>query len=191
MSIVATLRGAASSRQLRLFVCAVCRRNWARLGSSTCRDAVLVAERYADGLAREDELAAATHATAFTREGDRACDRPSDLANWAVQADDLMFTAALIATARDPVEQVWQAGVLRDIFGNPFGLVSLNASAPPAFVKSLAKDVYEERRFEDLPILADAFEEAGCTDSDLLAHCRQPGPHVRGCWVVDLILGKR
>ena len=50
--------------------------------------------------------------------------------------------------------------------------------------------IYDDRRFQDLPILADALEEAGCTDPEILGHCRGPGEHVRGCWVVDLILGK-
>jgi hypothetical protein len=54
----------------------------------------------------------------------------------------------------------------------------------------LARSIYQEERFHDLPVLADALEEAGCTDADILAHCRQPGSHVRGCWVVDAILGK-
>jgi hypothetical protein len=57
-------------------------------------------------------------------------------------------------------------------------------------VRKLAQAIYDDRRFADLPILADAFEEAGCSDQDILAHCRSEGPHVRGCWVVDLILGK-
>jgi hypothetical protein len=57
-------------------------------------------------------------------------------------------------------------------------------------VVAIAAGVREEQAFERLPILADALEEAGCTDADILAHCRGPGPHVRGCWVVDLILGK-
>jgi hypothetical protein len=57
-------------------------------------------------------------------------------------------------------------------------------------VVKLAQSIYDERRFTDLPILADALEDAGCADADILAHCRGPGPHVRGCWVVDLLLGK-
>jgi hypothetical protein len=57
-------------------------------------------------------------------------------------------------------------------------------------VVKLAQVIYDERRFTDLPILADALEEAGCTNSDVLDHCRGPGPHVRGCWVVDLLLDK-
>ena len=55
---------------------------------------------------------------------------------------------------------------------------------------ALARRVYDERAFHDLPILADALEDAGCADAALLEHCRGPAPHVRGCWVVDLILGK-
>jgi len=50
---------------------------------------------------------------------------------------------------------------------------------------------YEERAFDRMPILADALEEAGCDSCDALTHCRGPGPHIRGCWVVDLILGKQ
>ena len=57
-------------------------------------------------------------------------------------------------------------------------------------VAGLARSVYDERRFADLPILADALEEAGCDNAELLTHLRGPGPHVRGCWALDLLLGK-
>jgi hypothetical protein len=87
-----------------------------------------------------------------------------------------------------------QADLLRDIFGNPFRpLPQLN----PAWlaweggtVPKLAASIYEERAFDRLPILADALEEAGCDAAELLTHLRGPGPHVRGCWAVDLLLGK-
>jgi hypothetical protein len=59
-----------------------------------------------------------------------------------------------------------------------------------AAVLAIARHIYDDRAFHDLPIMADALEDAGCTNADLLAHCRGPGPHVRGCWVVDLMLGK-
>ena len=55
----------------------------------------------------------------------------------------------------------------------------------------LAQGIYEERAFDRLPILADALEDAGCDNADILSHCRGPGPHARGCWVVDLLLGKK
>jgi hypothetical protein len=57
-------------------------------------------------------------------------------------------------------------------------------------IVSIARQMYEARDFTDMPILGDALEEAGCTDQDILVHCRSGGEHVRGCWVVDLVLGK-
>jgi hypothetical protein len=80
--------------------------------------------------------------------------------------------------------------LLRCVFGNPFRQPAARAAWKTAAVLALARAVYDERRFSDLPILADALEEAGCDNADLLAHCRGPGPHVRGCWAVDLLLAK-
>jgi hypothetical protein len=82
--------------------------------------------------------------------------------------------------------------LIRDIFGNPFRPAVLD----PAWwtwnegtIPKLAQGIYDDRAFGHLPILADALEEAGCA-AEVVGHCRQPGPHVRGCFVVDLILGK-
>ncbi len=83
-----------------------------------------------------------------------------------------------------------QANLLRDIFGNPFHPVALDPAWRTEAVVALARAVYDDRAFDRLPVLADALEDAGCADADVLAHCRGDGPHVRGCWVVDLILGK-
>jgi hypothetical protein len=84
--------------------------------------------------------------------------------------------------------------VLRDLFGNPFRPVTLDPVyrtwSGGALVK-LARAIYEEGRFADLPVLADALEDAGCTNTDVLTHCRSGSEHVRGCWVVDLLLGKQ
>jgi hypothetical protein len=86
------------------------------------------------------------------------------------------------------------AALIRDIVGNPFR--ELPTIAPSwlfwheEYVVKLAKAIYDERAFDRLPILADALEDASCGNPEILAHCRGPGPHVRGCWVVDLILGK-
>jgi len=94
------------------------------------------------------------------------------------------------------VEQANQAGLLRCIVG-PIAFHPL-PFADQAWltwndgtVANLARLIYDDRRFENMPILADALEDAGCTNGCLLAHCRQEGEHVRGCWVVDLILGKK
>jgi len=80
--------------------------------------------------------------------------------------------------------------LLRDIFGNPFRPVTVDPAWQTATVVALAEAIYADRAFDRLPILADALEEAGCLNGDLLNHCRQPGEHVRGCWAVDLLLSK-
>ena len=85
--------------------------------------------------------------------------------------------------------------MLRDIFGNPFRppppLPAVVLAWNDGTVPRIAEGIYAERAFDPLPILSDALIDAGCEDEALLAHCREPGPHVRGCWAVDLILGKQ
>ncbi len=87
-------------------------------------------------------------------------------------------------------EEFRQVAVVRDIFGNPFRPVAITPTWLTPTVQSLAESIYTERTFDRLPILADALEEAGCANTDILNHCRQPGVHTKGCWVVDLLLGK-
>jgi hypothetical protein len=87
-------------------------------------------------------------------------------------------------------EQDAQATLLRDIFGNPFRPVKFPKRWRTEAAVGLALRMYDDRDFRAMPILADALEEAGCDVAELLAHCREPGVHVRGCWVVDLVLGK-
>jgi hypothetical protein len=103
--------------------------------------------------------------------------------------------AAAVAEAdvRQEEERRYQCHLLRDIFGNPFR----PASGPACWltrndrtVGKVAGAIYDEGRWGDVPVLADALEEAGCTNEDVLSHCREAGPHVRGCWPVDLLLGK-
>jgi hypothetical protein len=103
-----------------------------------------------------------------------------------------------------PPDPLWQSThkkvwdeyplLLREIIGDPFR----PASSYPAWlprsrstVTRIAQTIYEERRFQDLPVLADALEEEGCDDVRLLDHCRQKGEHALGCWVVDLLLDKK
>ena len=85
---------------------------------------------------------------------------------------------------------VWICDTVRDIFGNPFRPVVADVAWLTPTVQSIASAIYQDRTFDRLPILADALEDAGCTNADVLRHCRQLGEHVRGCWVVDLVLGK-
>jgi hypothetical protein len=79
---------------------------------------------------------------------------------------------------------------VRDIFGNPFRPVTFSRRWRTSDVVGLARAIYDERAFERMPILADALMDAGCEDEVIIAHCRGDGPHVHGCWLVDLILGK-
>ena len=79
---------------------------------------------------------------------------------------------------------------LREVVGNPFRPVAFDPRWLTSTVVGLARGIYDERAFDRMPILADALEDAGCDDAHVLAHCRGDGPHVRGCWVVDLVLGK-
>jgi len=79
---------------------------------------------------------------------------------------------------------------LKEIFGNPFRPATFAPAWRTETVVALASQMYESRDFGAMPILADALQDAGCDNDDILNHCRVPGPHVRGCWVVDLVLGK-
>jgi hypothetical protein len=88
------------------------------------------------------------------------------------------------------VERREQSSLVCDIFGNPFRSVVLEPAWQAPQVVALAQAIHDVRAYDRLPALADALEQAGCRGKEILAHCRGPGPHVRGCWVVDLLLEK-
>jgi hypothetical protein len=118
--------------------------------------------------------------------------------------EEIDYTTLTLTSLADPAKRkawkdrseetrrlgLWQADLVRDVFGNPFRPVTPDPSWLTPAVTAQAVAIYAERAFDRLPILADALEDAGCDNADLLAHCRGDGPHVRGCWVVDLVLGK-
>jgi hypothetical protein len=83
-----------------------------------------------------------------------------------------------------------QADFLRDIFGNPFRPVIFSPEWRTSTVLALARQIYDSRDFSAMPILADALQDAGCDNAEVLNHCLEPVSHVRGCWVIDLILSK-
>ncbi|MDY3552454.1 hypothetical protein R5W24_001536 [Gemmata sp. JC717] len=88
-------------------------------------------------------------------------------------------------------QHVFPMELLRDIFGNPFRPVSFDPAWRSSGVQLLAEGIYTDRAWDRLPILADALQEAGCESADLLNHLRDPAAtHVRGCWALDLVLGK-
>jgi hypothetical protein len=201
----------ADKRKLRLFGCACARQIWPRLDEAGKR-AVEVGERFADGRADGQELSAAAEAVAERTGAARGVARryasytagrvvtpdveAAASACWAAATATWLAAAATRVAARTAAridELTTQAHLLRCVFGNPFRTVSLD---PPwltwhdGTIPKLAQAIYDERAFDRLPILADALEEAGCTDPEILSRCRGSGPHVRGCWVVDLLLGK-
>jgi hypothetical protein len=201
----------ATERKLRLFAVAYCRHQWHLLVDVRSKKAVEVAERFADGLASESErkraasdaLAAASVA-GEARKGAEEVSLPSLTAYAATAAWYTVFYEASPAASTtcdaDAVDWYAENGVemphpklLRELFGNPFRSIGIDSAWlawNDGSVVKLAQDIYNERAFDRLPTLADALERAGCEDADILAHCRQQGPHVRGCWVVDLLLGK-
>jgi hypothetical protein len=87
-------------------------------------------------------------------------------------------------------EREWQVSALHDIFGNPFRPITFSSSWLTSTVLSLAQQMYDSRDFSAMPILADALQDANCDNADILNHCRSATVHTRGCWTVDLVLGK-
>jgi hypothetical protein len=165
---------------------------------------VAVAERFADGNATESELAEAfQEGTAVYRvfvgsrlNGEQRNDWPAEdltaatLANSCGNPDVRWWLGVIEKYHEGRAEFARQVTLLRDIFGNPFRPITIEAAWQTANVVALAQAIYDERAFDRMPILGDALEDAGCTNANMLMHCRQPGEHVRGCWVVDLVLGK-
>lgn len=87
-------------------------------------------------------------------------------------------------------EDFAQETMVRDLFGNPFRPIVFDPAWLTPGVVELAQAIYTEQAFDRLPALGDALEAAGCQDAEILKHCRSENPHIRGCWVVDSLLGK-
>jgi hypothetical protein len=211
--MLAALWGKASRRKLRLFACGCCRHVvWHLLRDPRYTDAVPVAESFADGLAGAEQLRAVNESAAGASMAERygskayhaalavvAATRTDWLAKVAARFDaprpdrhPLVAGEAAAAVAAVRAGKGKVAALLREIFGPlPFRRARISPAWLAPSVLSIARRAYEERDFAALPVLADALEDAGCTAPDLLSHLRGPGPHYRGCWAIDLILGKR
>jgi hypothetical protein len=161
-----------------------------------CLTAVETGERYADGLIHEEERRVAWEAVQLVLENALA-EKEWWQATVAVEAGRCIeIPKDLLVSLEHPgsVYHPQQLEILRDLFGPlPFRSVAIHSdwlAWNDGTVRRIAHSIYAGRAFDRLPILADALEDAGCTDADILAHCRSEGPHVRGCWVVDQLLGK-
>jgi hypothetical protein len=183
------LRPVATDRQLRLFACAFwhwhaqqqAERTTGAIGLEMIQ-ALDYAERWAENGAPPRD-AGPVFSIEF-RWHPLFARHASDAAEWTIRG-----SAACGRGWIGPRVQVQQVALLREVFGNPFRPVVIGRRCRSAAALGLARVVYEERALELVPVLADALEEAGA-EARLLEHLRRGGPHVRGCWAVDLVLAK-
>jgi hypothetical protein len=209
------LRGTASDRKLRLFAVACCRQT---RRSASKRSHVLqeeeasvieIVERCAERAITVEEMRSEVGEFGPEDDYDRwaiheaAGPDPliaaSEAAKWTADHAGQEAQHAAIKRRKD-MHAAWDEAatarnaclcrLLRDVIGNLFRPVALDPSWLKPNAVKLAQAIYDKRAFDRLPKLGDALEKAGCDDAEVLAHCRQPGQHERGCWVVDLILGK-
>jgi hypothetical protein len=173
-------------RRFRLFSVAACRRVWFWLEANDQNVRALDEhEKLADAPSHLHEIRFPIVFSAWPDDIKVALDWPG----WS-------FALAVVeATKRDvgEKEEAVQASLLRDIFcpfRSPPTIASSWLTWSGACVCTLAKSIYDDRTFERVPILADGLEDAGCTDASLIGHLRGPGPHVKGCWALDAVLGK-
>ncbi len=201
--------GEGYDRKRRLFAVACCDRIAHLVATEPSRHSVEVARRMADGLNLPGERRAAVIAAMADEDT-----TPAAACVCAVSAHEAAVRTsahAAIAVVREHFPELYESGeripewhaitgreslaqsfILRDIFGNPFRPVSFSPSWRTDTALALARTMYEAREFSAMPILADALQDAGCDNTDVLDHCRDTSlTHVRGCWVVDLVLGKQ
>jgi hypothetical protein len=198
-------------RRLRLFSVACCRRLGRWIINERLWKCLDAAERYADGRLKDSGLdhwtaeanrswqaaeqpgarirnrpavVRAHHAIAYTCLSDRY--RAYARAAPIILGASKEFGGPFVREMRSLFPRL-----LRDIFGNPFRPVPFDRAWRTAAVVGLAETIYADRDFNLMPVLGDALEEAGCDEEGVLRHCRDPQQvHVRGCWVVDLVLGR-
>jgi hypothetical protein len=205
---IANFRRKGSNRKWRLFAVACCRRVEHLLSDKRFRRAIEVAEKHADGAVADSTLLKAFRAA--DKAFDRLAETPGLKAtsplrcaaaavNWCAistngKVAELGCHAAFQArhaTKKPHAEAYEQAYLLQDVLGGKKPAVKLDPEWRTSTVVALARGIYAERAFDRMPILADALQDAGCENKRILSHCRNARQvHVRGCWVVDLILGK-
>jgi hypothetical protein len=211
-AMLANVEPNAGERTLRLLCAAFCRRAWHLLETDNLRQAVHLLERFAESeIGEESFRAAARSAHPLMNYRDelfagQARDEiwyaayavnaaMSDIPSWRYRKTLEFLTHAAGPSGDD--ERAAHVGLIREVFGNPYRHVAVSPAWLTYTVLRLAQAAYEDRSLPAgtlhaarLGILADALEEAGCTAVEMLGHLRGSGPHVRGCWALDLLLGK-
>jgi hypothetical protein len=206
-------RGQMSERKLRLFAVACCQRAGNLLQSRNFHNAIEVSERFADGLASDDTL---RKARSQVRESAERTFRRVRASPWSRAVQSIFARSMVVSVCSRNIDEVLQAvgdvcvtanssesyetkrklekqhqtALLREIVRYPLSPVTFSPEWRTDTAVSLARQMYDARDFSAMPILADALQDAGCDSDDILNHCRGPGPHVRGCWVCDLVLDK-
>jgi hypothetical protein len=220
--VFAGLEGKVGGRKLRLFAAACGRHVWQRLEKPGLRDAIELAERYADGSGSLRTLSSCRNKLRATYGDSATGGWAYSLALYAIEKNALpaaRYTAVGVVSlamyalstpvgdqnrCRHPevrAEIDCTLALLRDVVGDPLRPAPAVDAAwltwRDGTVSRLAAAAYNERQLPEgkldlhrLALLADALEDAGCGEAELLAHLRSQGPHVRGCWALDLILGK-
>ncbi len=196
--LLSYLEGRTSARKFRLFAAAVCRRA-GEAGTAT------FVERYADGQGGDQEMAtlrALAEQRWRQRRGVGGRHRPQRMsqggraARVAWEALQPGALDAALGAARESILELreQQCEDLREVIGNPLAVVVVRTewlAWEGGIVRRMALEIYEERAFDRLPVLADALEDAGCAHDGLLRHCREMRAHRLGCWALDKLLGKQ
>ena len=213
LMMIRAVRDRVGTRKWRLFCCAVCRAIWDRVTDERLRGAVEAAEQFADGHGETEFDSACASASFIHREYEaaRTCGESVGLNFFPMVAvlhavARVVHPTAAIGFMREeprPGEtteerdaryaraRLKNRALLHDMLGPlPFRPVAFSPEWRTPTAVALARGMYDSRDFGAMPILADALQDAGCDSGNVLEHCRGPGPHVRGCWVVDLVLGK-
>ncbi len=189
-------------RKLRLFGCACCRHFERWLNDGPFKETIETAEAFADGQASKAALKRARQSVRAVRHALPSVsteDRVEWVALWLaeVAASENAFDGVADEIQRfasegllQPSEQPPAALLLRCITGNPFHAVAFDSGWRTSEVITLAQSIYHEAAFDRLPQLTKELTKAGCTDTVILKHCRNKGPHGRECWVVDELLGQ-
>jgi hypothetical protein len=186
-------------RKFCLFGVACCRRHWSALLPESQQLLVEYEQLLDQGLDQPE----------LHRECSSLCHRANEAVGRVASGDTRIAKKLRVAAAKavcytvigcpwgygyfqelDRGETPHQVSLLRDIFGNPFRPVPFDPAWRTDVVQAIAQEMYEACAFTLLPILADALEDVGCRNADILAHLRGPGGHTRGCWVIDHLLGK-
>jgi hypothetical protein len=209
------LKQSTKHRRFRLLACACCRLVWDYLVDERSRRVIELTEDYLENRVDEHTFRVGSNAARdacaqleFDVDDRKYVGTNVDklhvaiaFAAWdASNADNFVYANSVVLTVEEVLgvkvkghEGLVLANLLRDIFGNPFRPVSINLewlTWNDGTVRRVAQSIYEEKTFNQMPILADALEDAGCDNEDILNHCRSGGEHVRACWVVDALLGK-